>query len=90
MKYYDIYEKMGDDDRLTIEKLQDSYEDDYLMIWVNLIYGDEQRMCCYERKVGEHCWNYVDGDSEPEMSDTILKLWYGEEGDKALDCLYRI
>lgn len=90
MKYYDIYENMGDDDRLTIEKLQDSYEDGYLMIWVNLIYGDEQRMTCYERKEDESSWNYVDGDCEPEMSDTISKLWYGEEGDKALDCLYRI
>lgn len=66
----------------------DIYEDgEGTFLWIELTHRNETSKICYEYITEENCWIYQDGDNEPSMPDSLLKLWHGSEGDKMLDYL---
>ena len=69
---------------MAIRFVQASEFNGATVMWVDLKTAHETRQCCYELDA-EGCWNYFDGDREPEMSKELANAW-----EKANDILTRV
>lgn len=51
-------------------------------LWVKLTSGGVTREVCYLRHSGSYMWDA--GENEPPMSNSLLRLFHGKEGEAAL------
>lgn len=73
--------------KMTITYLSEDHVARRTFLWVRLSTAKEARDCCYVRtRTG---WEYESGDSEPAMSSALFDKWEGNEGNKALNKVYR-
>ena len=73
--------------RFNLDCLSARYGDEYDTIWVNLTYNGITRHICYETK--DHIeWDFLDGDSEPDMPHEVREKWWSHWGDELLNRLF--
>lgn len=71
--------------RLQIELIEKIDYNGFDIMWLRLTYGQEVRECCFEAPL----WDWVEGDIEPIMPPHVKEKWWGKEGDKILDSIWR-
>lgn len=72
---------------LEIERVQ-VLKTENIYLWVLLTHNGQRRLACYKNERGSTSWLYHGGEDEPDMPDSLLELFHGEEGDSALEMLY--
>lgn len=74
-------------EKLTIHPLQKNKVGNRVYFWVTLQTEKEARECCFSRY--NNTWCYEEGDTEPDMSDTLKSQFHGEFGNKCIQRCYK-
>ena len=76
--------------KLTVKYISALCEDEKSLLTLQLTYNDEPpRTCTYVYNKPWCGWEYIDGDSEPNMSPKIRYFWDSTEGDYLIETVLK-